>query len=293
MINSTVEMELLELTGLQLIGFDADFTPFAVGWAVESWQTSKDHMMDKFVLRDGLTWSDGKPLTAHDVAFSFQAIMNPKTPIPAVRSSVVNLRWVHAYDDRTVVIFSKKPMASWTENIAFPIVPKHIYQKSMEEDPTMLESDYHLRFEQKPITCGPYEFVKRVRGQELVLRRRESFYMQNGEQVRDKPFMKQIRFRVITDPNTTLLALKAGDVDEARLSAEQWITQTNGPDFHNRCIKVHGDEWTEFHIEWNTQGPDVQGRPRAAGDGSRAGLRRDAAEHLLRPGESERRRVPP
>lgn len=255
LINSTTEMELLELTGMQLIGYDVEFNSFAVGDLVKSWQTRGDRMMDKFILRDDLTWSDGRPVTAHDIAFTFQAIMNPKTPIPAVRSQTAKLRWVHAYDDHTLVIFHKEPMASWTENLAFPMLPKHIYEKSLLDDPTMLESDYHLQFEKKPVTCGPYEYVSRVRGQEIVMRRRESYYMQDGKQVRDKPFMKEIRFRVITDPNTTLLALKNGDVHEARVTAEQWLTQTEGNDFYNRNTKLQGIEWTEFHIEWNCKDP--------------------------------------
>jgi len=255
MINSVTEFELLELTGLQLIGFDADFTPFAVGWAVETWQTSGDRMMDKFVLRDDLTWSDGTPLTAHDVAFSYRTIMQPEIPVPAVRSNVQKLRWVHAYDDRTVVMFHREPQASWTENVQFPIVPKHIYESGLQEDPTMVESDYHLRYEKQPVTCGPYVYVQRTRGQEIVLRRRESYYLHQGKQVRPKPFLKEVRVRVITDPNTTLLALKAGEVDEARLTAQQWLTQTGGADFYERNTKLNGSEWTEFHIEWNCKLP--------------------------------------
>ena len=42
-------------------------------------------MMNKIVLRDDLTWSDGKPITAHDVEFSFKVIMSSAVPIPAMR----------------------------------------------------------------------------------------------------------------------------------------------------------------------------------------------------------------
>jgi peptide/nickel transport system substrate-binding protein len=181
--------------------------------------------------------------------------MNPRVPIPAVRSSVRHIRWVEAYDDFTFVIFHKEPMASWTENIQFPIIPKHIYEKSVEDDPTMAASDHHIKYEQQPITCGPYEYIKRVQGQETVVQRRESYFMQNGTQVREKPFLKEIRFRVITDPNTALLALKSGEVDSTTLSAEQWITQTSGDDFYRLNTKMSGLEWTEYHIEWNIKTP--------------------------------------
>ena len=255
MKNSVTEFELLLLTGMNLIEFDHEFKPFAPDWAIKSWQVSKDRMMDKFVLRDDVTWSDGKPLTAHDVVFSFKTIMNPRVPIWSLRTQVKNLRWIEAYDDHTLVIFHKEPMASWTENIYFPIIPKHVLEKSVEEDPTMTESDEHVKYEREPVTCGPYEYVKRVQGQETVVRRRESWYMKDGKQIRDKPYVKEFRFRVLTDPNTALLAVKAGEVDEIILNPEQWTTQSNGDDFYRLNTKIRGDEWTEFHIEWNNKSP--------------------------------------
>ena len=58
------------------MSFDRDFKYFAPKELVESWQTTDDRMVDRFVLRDDLTWSDGKPFTAHDVEFTFKLIMS-------------------------------------------------------------------------------------------------------------------------------------------------------------------------------------------------------------------------
>ena len=90
---------------------------------MKSWQTSKDRMYDKVVLRDDLTWSDGQPVTAHDVVFSFQTIMNPRCRRVAVRTGTDKLRWVEAYDDHTVVFFHKEPLATNVWNINFPLFP--------------------------------------------------------------------------------------------------------------------------------------------------------------------------
>jgi peptide/nickel transport system substrate-binding protein len=212
-------------------------------------------MVDKFVLRDDLTWSDGTPVTAHDFVFSFQTIMDPDVVVPAVKTGTDKLRWVEAYDDRTIVIFHKEPSAAWTENLGFPIIPKHIYEDSVEDDPTLQTSPYHVKHEQSPVTCGPYEITERVRAQETVLTRRESWYMHEGEQVRYKPYVKQIRIKVIEDPNTTLLSLKKGDIDECMINADQWVTQTDGDDFYNNNTKATGLEWVEFHFCWNTKTP--------------------------------------
>src|SRR6185295_7044342 len=140
-------------------------------------------------------------------------------------------------------------------NINFPIIPKHIYEKSLQDDYTLQDSAYHVKYENEPVCGGAYEIAKRVRGQEIVLRRRESFYMHKGKQVRDKPYFKEIRFRILTDSNTSLLAVKSGEVDALEMNPEQWQTQTTGEDFYNRNTKSKALEWVYFYFGWNCKSP--------------------------------------
>ena len=255
MISAVEEFDIAGLTGFGLFGADWNFRPFATSETVKTWQTSKDRMYDKVVLRDDLTWSDGKPITAHDVMFTFKTIMNPRVPVPAVRSGTDKLKWVEAYDDRTVVFFHKEALATNVWNISFPVLPRHIYEKSLADDLTMQTSPYHVKYENDPVSGGAYIISKRVRGQEIVLTRRESWYMHNGKQVRAKPYFKHVRFRMIEDSNTALLAMKKGEIDEMLLTPEQWVTQTNEADFYEHNTKVTGVEWTYFYFGWNTKTP--------------------------------------
>lgn len=251
MYSSTTEGEYQSLTGLSFLAFDEKMEYFAPKELVVSWQSSKDHLLEKIVIRDDLTWSDGKPITAYDVAFSFKVIMTEAVPILAVRTGTDQLKWVEAFDDHTIIYFHQEPLATNSGNILFPIIPKHVYEKSLPDDPTMARSDYHTRLEDHPVTGGAFELVSRNRNQEYVVRRRESFYVFNGKQVRPKPYFKEVRVKVIEDFNTALLALKAGQIEEMELRAEQWGTQTDGDDFYKRNTKVTAPEWTEFHFTWN------------------------------------------
>ncbi len=251
MISSTTEFDVTGLTSFGLFGFDWNFRPFASRDSVVSWQTSEDHTMDKVVIRDDLTWSDGKPITAHDVVFSFKAIMSDKVPVPAVRSGTDKLRWIEAYGDHTLVFFHKEPLATNVWNLNFPVIPKHVYEKSIAEDPTLQDSPYHVKLENDPISGGAYEIVRRTRGREIVLRARESYAMHEGKQVRDKPHFNEVRFKIIEDPTVALLALKKGEIDELQLTPEQWTTQTDGDDFYNKNTKAFGLEWVSFHFGWN------------------------------------------
>ncbi len=256
LISATEEFEILEMTGIILFDFDwYHFRTYADSDYVKSWQTSADRMYDKVVLRDDLTWSDGHPLTAHDVVFSFQEIMDERVPVTAVRSSTSKLRGVHAYDDHTVVFFSKESMATHAENIEYPLIPKHIYEKTMVKDPTLVDSPENVALENEPITAGAYTLASRERGKEIVLERRESWYMHDGKQVRKKPYFKTVRFRIIEDMNTCLLALKGGEVDDMLFTPEQWTTQSNDDSFYEKCTKGTGVEWVNTHFAWNQKKP--------------------------------------
>src|SRR5690606_35340964 len=92
MINSTHEFDVFAMVHVGLFTFDWDLMPFASSDMVEKWQTSKDRMYDKVVMRRDCVWSDGTPMTAQDVAFTFRAIMNSKIPVPALRSHAVHLK---------------------------------------------------------------------------------------------------------------------------------------------------------------------------------------------------------
>ena len=253
--SSVAEAQVSTLTAFGLFSYDWELNPFASSDTVASWQTSKDGLHDKVVLRDDLVWSDGEPITAHDVEFSYRVLMSSQVPVPAQRQGLDQFHTIKAYDDHTLVYFHKKPLAINVWNLNFLIIPKHIYADSIADDPTLRTSDYHAEQERNPVFGGPYEIVRRQRGSEILLRRRESWYTHNGKQVRDKPYFAQVRHRVIEDPNTQLLALKSGDVDEALIGTEQWLTQTSGDDFYRVNTKVRGAEWTYFYIGWNLKLP--------------------------------------
>ena len=253
--SSTIEFDLSGLISFGLFTFDWNFRPFASKDAVVSWHTSKDRMYDKVVMRDDMTWSDGTPITAYDVEFSFQVIMSSAVPAAAVRSGTEHLKWVKAYDDQTLVYFHKEPLATNIWNLNFAVIPKHIFEKSIAEDPTLANSDVHVRYEKNPISGNAYELVDRTIGKELVLRRRENYYMHQGKQVRDKPYFKEIRFNIISEDSVALLALKGGRIDEKELRAEEWETKTSGRDFYSNNTKVYDLEWTSFHFLWNTEEP--------------------------------------
>ncbi|QDT70532.1 Oligopeptide-binding protein AppA precursor [Planctomycetes bacterium MalM25] len=255
LMSSTTEFEYSDFTGIGLVSNDIEANSFAPAEIISSWQSSEDRLIDKFVIRDDLTWSDGKLVTAHDVAFTFQVIMTKAVIVPAVRTGPDELRAVVAYDDHTLVVFHKEGLATNDGNMNFPIIPKHVYEKTIPKDPTLARSEEHSRLEDNPVVAGPYELTRRARGDEFVVTRREAWHTHEGKRVRAKPRFREVRVKWIEDFNTALLAMKKGDIQEMELRPEQWTTQTNGDDFYRLNTKVTATQWTEFHFTWNQKDP--------------------------------------
>jgi peptide/nickel transport system substrate-binding protein len=253
--SSVAEFDVSGLTGFGLFSFDWEFNAFASKDSVKSWQSSEDGLYDKVVMRDDLTWSDGHPITAHDVVFSYRVIMSSAVPVPAQRTGTDKLRWVEAYDDHTLVFFHKEPLVTNVWNLSFSVVPKHVYENTIAADPSMKTSREHTQIENSPVVGGPYEIRSRTRGNEIVLGRRESYFMHNGKQVRDIPHFKTVRFRIRENVATALLTFKSGDVDEIQLTPEQWHTQTSDSAFYTNATKAYATEWTSFHFVWNMTKP--------------------------------------
>ena len=253
--SSVAEFDVSSLTGFGLFGFDWNFVPFGSKDSVVSWKSSANGLYDLVEMRQDLVWSDGTPITAHDVEFSFRVIMSSKVPVPAMRSGTDQLKSVVAYNDNTIAFFHQESLATNVWNINFGIIPKHVYANTIAADPTLAASEAHVARDENPVVGGAYIMTKRERGQEIVLERRESYYMFNGKQVRDKPYFETVSFRILIDPSTALLALKRGDIEEYQLTPEQWKSQTGDDDFYERNTKVYDLEWVYFYFGWNNRSP--------------------------------------
>lgn len=253
LVSSTTEFEVVDMTGGALFGFDWDFNVFGNSETIEKWQVSKDRMYDKVILRDDWTWSDGKPVTAYDIEFSYNIIMTESVPVPAQRSGTSEVKFVKAYDAKTVVFFHKKALETNKWNVFFSIIPKHIYEKTVAKDPTLQNSPEHVAIEETPVTCGSYEVEKRVAGSEIVLKRRKSWYTHKGKEVRAKPYFKRVRFKIIEDASSALMAFNKGDIEEMRLEPAQWENQTDNDRFYKKNTKAYGVEWVCFSFFWNNQ----------------------------------------
>lgn len=251
---TAAEFEVLGLAGLTLFGFDRDLEIFANADVVRTWRSSADGLVDVVELRDDLMWSDGTPVTAHDVAFTWRLAADDRVPALAFRDGARRLREVRAYDARTVAFF-RDAAGGDARDLDFPLLPRHVYAGTWEADPTLVAGAAHAAREARPVTAGPYEVASRTPGRELVLRRRAAWAVVRGRTVRAAPRFAEIRFRVIEEPPAALEAVAAGELDEAVLAPDEWAQAGRDGILAGRAVRVRSPEWRSLEFAWNPGTP--------------------------------------
>lgn len=170
----------------------------------EPWLATEHSWLDnaqglRFVIRDGVQWSDGTPLTVDDVVFTFQLLLNtPALDTGGLRSFVQE---AVATDEHTVEIHFTHPYSPGLDRIAHvPIVPAHIWS-TIEQPVTFANPE--------PVGSGPFTEVLRFETQLWELGK-NPHYWQEG-----RPAVDALRFPAISSNEQAALALINGDVDWA------------------------------------------------------------------------------
>lgn len=121
------------------------------GWLAEDWSVSDDGLTITFKLRRDVNFSDGEPLTAHDVAFTFEFIMNEVIAAPRSRAYLSRIERVTALDDHTVeFVFGEPYFNSLQLAGTMEILPAHFYRRFLDDPRTFNESRGLL------LGSGPY-----------------------------------------------------------------------------------------------------------------------------------------
>jgi peptide/nickel transport system substrate-binding protein len=192
----------------------------------ESWVFSPDKKRVVFTLRSNLKWSDGQPLTADDVVFTFQdVVFNPKVPVEAKENLKIGVKQefprVQKLDDRRIEFTFPQPFVPFLRALSMPsgvgILPKHALAKSLQTQ----DGDGKLAFlstwgtDTPPaqiIVNGPYQLESYVAGQRAVFRR-NPYYWRKDEQGQTLPKIDKIIWQVIENFDVQLLRFRSGDLD--------------------------------------------------------------------------------
>jgi peptide/nickel transport system substrate-binding protein len=172
-------------------------------YLAKSWEISPDSTLITFRLRDDVFWHDGRPTTARDVAFTFEAAKNPEIPFPN-RADFDLWEEVEVLDDYTIR-FVLRPHAGflygWSQ---LAIMPAHILAAVPPE-----ELATHPFGTTKPVGNGPFRFLERLPGDRWVFEANDDFPPELG----GRPYLDRLVYRVIPEDATLLAELKTGGIE--------------------------------------------------------------------------------
>ncbi len=214
----------------------------------ESVTAAEDGRSYDFVLREGVRFHNGEPVTSADVKFSFERYRGVAHDLLQARVEAVETP-----DARHVRFRLKEP---WPDFLTFYatatgagwIVPKSYVEKVGDDG-----------FKKAPIGAGPYKFVSFTPGVELVLEAFDQYW-------RKKPSVQRLVFKVIPDESTRLAALGRGEIDIAysvRGELAEQLRKT--PGLTLKPAVVQGTFCLYFPDQWNEKSPwhDVRVRQAA------------------------------
>lgn len=189
--NHTVAMHIFD----RLIDRRPD-TSLAPGLAV-SWEAVSDTEW-VFKLREGVTWHDGEPFTADDVAFTYERARDVPNSPGGFGGFLREVASVEVVDDLTLRITTPGPAPNLPRNLAFvPIISRHVGETATTED-------YNAGT--AAIGTGPYRFVSYAPGDRVE-------YARNDDWWGDKQPWETVTLRMIASPGARVAALLSGEVD--------------------------------------------------------------------------------
>lgn len=162
---------------------------------VESWKVM-DETTWQFKLREGVKFHNGDELTAKDVKFSIERIMNPETKSPQIRDCRTVDR-IEVIDKHTVNVLTKGPDPILPTRFAIVgnVLPEEIF-KRMDK----------VEFFAHPIGAGPFKYVRWEKGKEIVFEANEKYY-------RGSPKVKEVVFKFISGEEDRIKMLLNGNLD--------------------------------------------------------------------------------
>ena len=171
-------------------------------------------------LRHGLKWSDGKPITADDVVFTWQNIIFDGFGNTSTRDSVMidgKLPTVEKIDDYTVKFVTPEPFAPFLRMLSSPIAPKHIFQPAVNRGREYFDGFLSTNTNPKEfVTSGAFRLKEYVPAQRVVFERNPNYYEINKDG-KKLPYLDKLVYLIVGDINNQVLKFEGGELDEISL----------------------------------------------------------------------------
>jgi peptide/nickel transport system substrate-binding protein len=234
--NDAASFSIISLVYNGLVKYDGNLK--IVGDLAKGWDISPDGLTITFHLRKGVKWQDGAPFTARDALFTYQVMVDPKTPT-AYSGDYLQVKKAEVLDDYTFRVTYRQPFAPALGSWTWAMLPEHLLKgKDITKSPLGLH----------PIGTGPYIFKKWKTGQLIALAYNPNYF-------EGRVYLNGYIFRVIPDMATMFLELKATNIDRMGLTPLQYSRQTAYPKFDRLYKKYRYMPFSYIYLGYNLRDP--------------------------------------
>lgn len=190
-----------------LVRYDSSLVPQP--YLARHWEWTADRTTLTFTLFAGLSWDDGRPTVARDVAWTLEAARDPATGYPRI-ADLAAVTAVRVPDDTTVVIHFRLAQATLPDVFTdLAILPAHLLDSVPHAELRRAAWNEH------PVGNGPFRFVTHEPHRRWVFVRNPAFPVALG----GPPRLERFIVVVVDEPMTKLAALTAGELDFAGINA--------------------------------------------------------------------------
>jgi microcin C transport system substrate-binding protein len=194
----------------------------------KSWTISEDKKEFTFVIDSRAKWADGQPITAEDVKFTYDTIMDPKNQSSVMRVFFSRLEPPTVIDAHTIKFTAKTVHYNNFEMLAgLNILPKHLYAGKD------FNKDFNMNL---PGASGPYMLSEIKEGRYFVLSRRKDYWARQLPHMKGTYNFAKIKYKVMA-LDVAFEAFKRGDFDiYDEISPKRWVTETDTEHFRKNWI---------------------------------------------------------
>ena len=194
----------------------------------ERWSISDDKKTFTFRIDPRARWSDGRPVTAQDVTWTFEAIMDPGNLTGAHKVALEKFDPPQMLDERTVRFTSRE--VHWRNLSAaggFHVLPKHAFQPR----------DFNKINFEFPVVSGPYRIGELKEGVLLRMARRADWWQRATRRAANTGNFQAITYRFYAERENAFEAFKKGIIDVYPIyTARLWMNETGGERFSKNWI---------------------------------------------------------
>lgn len=205
-----------------------DVTTEIIPSLAEKWEIMPDKCTYIITLKKGLKWSDGKPLTADDVVFTYNDIINNPDIANNYRDGLVidgKFPDVSKVDELNIKFVTAKPFSPFLRGLGDPIMPKHILGPTTKKDASgklLFNQIWSLNSDVTKIICnGAFKIDRYVPGQRVILVRNEYYYKKDTKR-NLLPYIDEIDFEIVKDIDVSLIKFKVGEMDSYSMRGQDY-----------------------------------------------------------------------